>query len=147
MDTSEKLKRSWWVLFPFTILLPGFGFIYIGLNASNRNWIIEGITYQLPFFFYLASCVIYPANIMITYYLWLILLAALIAFIRSVMLALKLVEVYEKENRPVIVSSTYTSSGSSGGSAVSKKAKDFDWSSCCGCIILLFIVFAIISIL
>ena len=146
MDTFDKIKKSWWVLLPLTIAFPGFGFIYIGLKSSNRNWIIEGITYQLPFFFYFAASTIYPASIMITYYIWLILLAALIALIRSVMLALKLIEVYEMDERPKITISTNVAS-SPGSSAGNKKDKDFDWGNCCGCIILIFIIFAIISIL
>ena len=143
MDTFEKLKKSWWVLLPFTIALPGFGLIYIGLKASNKNWTIEGIAYQLPFFFYFAACSIYPASIMITYYIWLILLAALIALIRSVMVAIKLMEVYEREDRPKITSSN----SSSPTNASAKKDKDSNWPACCACLVFIFIVFAIISIL
>lgn len=146
METFEKIKKSWWVIFPFTLFLPGLGFIYIGMKSSNRNWIIEGITYQLPFFFYLLASAIYPSEIMIVYYIWLILLAAFIALVRSIMVAIKLFDVYEKEDRPRIAASTYTSQNS-GSSDESKNDNDFNWSNCCGCIILIFIIFAIISIL
>lgn len=146
MDTFEKLKKSWWVLFPFTLFLPGFGFIYIGLKSSNRNWIIEGITYQLPLFFYLVASAIYTSDVMWKYYAWIIFLAALIALIRSVMLAIKLMEVYEKDDRPRISASTYTAPNS-GTSTPSKTDRGFEWSKCCGCMILIFIIFAIISIL
>ena len=146
MDTFEKIKKSWWVIFPFTLFLPGLGFIYIGLKSSNRNWTIEGITYQLPFFFYLLASAIYSSEIMINYYGWIMLLAALIALIRSIMVAIKLMDVYEKDDRPKIAASNYTSP-SSGSPTAPKKDRDFGWSECCGCIILIFIIFAIISIL
>ena len=148
MDTFEKFIKSWWVLFPFTLFLPGFGFIYIGLKSSNRNWILEGVTYQLPFFFYFVACAIYPADAMIKYYIWLILLAAFIALIRSIMVAIKLIEQYEKEERPKISASTYTSSNpSSSADATVKKDKDSKLPACCACLVFIFVIFAIISIL
>ena len=62
MNTLEKIKRSWWVLFPFTVAFPGFGFIYIGMKSSNNNWILEGITYELPFFFYILASAAFPSK-------------------------------------------------------------------------------------
>ena len=133
MDTFEKIKRSWWVLFPFTLFLPGFGFIYIGLKSENRNWILEGITYELPFFFYLLTSAIYSFQAMLPYYIVLIILASLIALIRSIMVAIKLFDVI-------------TQVGSSGSGKTSVKDRDSNWPICCGCLIVIFIIFAFISI-
>lgn len=144
MDTFEKIKKSWWVLFPFTLIFPGFGFIYIGMKASNKNWIIEGITYEMPWLFYFIACSMFPAKVMVTYYIWLILLAAFIALVRSIMVAVKLIDVYEMNNVPKI--STSTSSGTS-TTASSKKDSDSNWPACCACIFLIFVIFAIISAL
>lgn len=143
MNTFEKFIKSWWVLFPFTLFLPGFGFIYIGLKAANRNWILEGVTYQLPFFLYLAASAIYPSEIMIKYYIWLIFLSALIALIRSILVAIKLIELYEKDERPQI---TVSSPSTSADGSV-KKDKDLKLPACCACVVFIFIIFAIISIL
>ena len=47
MNTTDKIKKSWWVLFPFTFIFPGVGFIYIGMKFDNKKWILEGITYEV----------------------------------------------------------------------------------------------------
>ena len=93
MDTFEKIKKSWWVLFPFTLIFSGFGFIYVGYKSSNKNWIFEGIAYEMPWLFYFISCALYSAEIMVGYYIWIILLAAAIALIRSIIVAVKLLDV------------------------------------------------------
>lgn len=142
MDTIEKIKKSWWVLFPFTLFLPGFGFIYIGLKSENRNWIVEGITYELPFIFFLLTSAIYTITAMASYYILLMILASLIALLRSIMVAIKLLEVYDKEDSPRI-----TQVSSSGSGETSIKDKDSNWPACCGCLILIFIIFVIITIL
>ena len=143
MNIFEKIKKSWWVLFPFTFLFPGFGFIYIGLKASNKNWIIEGITYQIPWLFYLIASAMFTSGVMLPYYIWLLILAVFIALIRSIMVALKLMEVYEKNDVPQMSATT------SGNSAASSNIKDNDsnWPACCACLVFIFIIFAIISIL
>lgn len=138
MDAFEKIKRSWWVIFPFTLFLPGLGFVYIGLKSDNKKWILEGITYELPTFFYILASAVYSFQVMAHYYFVLIVLAALIAFIRSIMVAFKLLDVYDKNDSPVIQVGT-------GGTI--NKDKDSDWPVCCGCLIVIFIIFAVISIL
>ena len=142
MDTIEKIKKSWWVRFPFTFLFPGVGFIYIGLKTDNRNWILEGITYELPWFFYFIASMKFSSEIMAVYYAWIILLVSLIALIRSIMVAIKLLDVYEREEPAPKVYNTTTSSSSH-----STSGDDSNWKSCCYCIVFIFIVFAIISIL
>ena len=141
MDTIEKIKKSWWVIFPFTFIFPGVGFIYIGLKADNRNWILEGITYELPWFFYFLASAKFPSEVMAPYYVWIMLLVSFIALVRSIMVAIKLLDVYEKEDPKPEVYSTPTSSSSSAS------GDNDGLKSCCACIIFIFIVFAIISIL
>ena len=85
---------------------------------------------------------IYSFGAMAPYYVVLMLLAVLVAFIRSVMLAIKLLDVYDNEASPKI-----TQTGSSGSVKTSIKDKDSNWPACCGCLVLIFIIFAIITIL
>ena len=147
MDTVDKIKKSWWVIFPFTFLFPGVGFIYIGLKASNRNWILEGITYELPWFFYIMASFKFSSQTMVQYYGWIILLACFIALIRSIMVAIKLLDVYDN-HQTVQISQVSTAPGSNGSSSHIEKVKDNSkLSACCACIIFIFIVFGIISIL
>ena len=50
-------------------------------------------------------------------------------------------EVYENEDSPVI-----TQVSSSGSGKTSVKDRDSNWPICCGCLIVIFIIFAFISI-
>ena len=42
-----KIMNLFWIIFSFIFLLNGVGIIYAGHKANNRNWLIEGIVYQL----------------------------------------------------------------------------------------------------
>ncbi len=42
-----KIMNLFWVVFSFIFLVNGVGIIYAGHKANNRNWLIEGIVYQL----------------------------------------------------------------------------------------------------
>ena len=143
MDTVEKIKKSWWVIFPFTYIFPGVGFIYIGLKASNRNWILEGITYELPWFFYLAFSPKYTSEILIPYFGLVILAACFVALVRSIMVAIKLLDVYEKD-QSVKISQVSATPSSSRADKVKDKSS---LGACCACLVFIFIVFAIMSIL
>ena len=149
MNTSEKIKKSWWVLFPFTFLFPGFGFIYIGFKSSNKNWIIEGIAYQMPWLFYFIAVAMFSPDEMAMYYVWLLVLTVAIALIRSIIVAVKLIEVYDKNDTPKVTATTYSTpnSGSSTAGTSNKKNNDSNWPACCACLFLIFVIFAIISIL
>lgn len=149
MDTIEKIKRSWWVLFPFTFLFPGVGFIYIGLKSTNKNWIIEGITYQMPWLFYFIASAMFSSEVMVKYYIWLIILAAGIALIRSIIVAIKLGGVYDRNNTPHVNATVYSTPNSGKSTVESSHIKDRDsnWPACCACLFFIFMVFAIISIL
>lgn len=140
MNTTDKIKKSWWVLFPFTFIFSGMGFIYIGMKFNNKKWILEGITYEVPWLFYLLSSAIYPSGVMALYYVWIMLLAAFIALIRSIMVAIKLIDVYEIGETPKVTSSSSTSS-------IGKAKEDSKIGACCVCIIFIFIIFAFVAIL
>jgi len=49
-ENSWKLINSWWLLLPFGffIYLNWIAFIYIGVSAKHRKWIIYGIIYLIP---------------------------------------------------------------------------------------------------
>ncbi len=49
-----KIINSWWLVFPFTIYLNWVAFLYIGVTARNRKWIIYGVLYAIPFIIYLV---------------------------------------------------------------------------------------------
>lgn len=131
------------------MIFPGFGFIYIGLKSSNRNWILEGVTYELPFFFYLLAAMVFPVDIIFRYYFLIIILAVLIALLRSIMVAIKLFDVYDLDETPIVTKVSASDNSSSRVSNTVSKVKDKDshLSECCCCVIVIFIVFALISIL
>lgn len=148
MNAFDKIKRSWWVIFPFTQIFSGVGFIYMGLKSSNRNWILEGVTYELPLFLFILASAIYPSRIMILYYVGIILLAAVIALIRSIMVAVRLFDVYEMEDsRRVNATVVSTPDGSRHSGVVNKVKEKSNFEECCCCVLLIFIIFAVISIL
>lgn len=147
MDTFDKIKKSWWIVFPFTVAFSGLGFIYIGMKSSNRNWILEGITYELPFFLYLIASTIYSSQVMVVYFVWIFLLAAFIALIRSIMVAIKLFDVYEMETPRVSATPVSDSNNSRASSAVNKVKEKSNFKECCCCVIVIFAIFALISIL
>lgn len=143
MNTIEKIKRSWWVILSFIIFLNGFGFIYIGAKHNNRNWILEGVIYELPWFLYFVVYGLYGAPIGFNVTGTFILIAIILLFIsiiRSVWVAVKLADVYENEEKYTIQSTVLTKQA---------PKKDNDSNStigCCLCLILIFIVFMIIAL-
>ena len=71
---------------------------------------------------------------------WILLLAAFIALVRSIMVAIKLVDIYEMGETPKVASSSSTSS-------IAKAKEDSKIGACCVCIIFIFIIFAFVAIL
>ncbi|WP_295112361.1 hypothetical protein [uncultured Methanobrevibacter sp.] len=140
MNAIDKIKKSWWVIFPFTFLFPGMGLLYIGLKFNNRNWIVEGITYEVPWFFFFLSSAIYHSQVISSYYVWILILTAFIALVRSIMVAIKLAEVYD-------IGENSTATHVSSGSPISKAKDDSKLGGCCICVIFIFIVFAFVAIL
>ena len=46
------LINSWWLILPFTIYLNWLAFLYVGVTAKHRKWILYGVLYSIPFIFY-----------------------------------------------------------------------------------------------
>lgn len=48
--SSRELVNSWWLILPFTfpIYLNWTAFIYIGITARYRKWILYGVVYAIP---------------------------------------------------------------------------------------------------
>ena len=146
MSALNKIKKSWWVIFSFIIFLNGFGFIYIALRHNNRNWLFEGIMYELPWFFYLIVYALFgmqayltnPASKILTFAFILM----VIGIIRSFWVAIKLFDVYAYDEKPEVkqVNPDYQSK-------TQNKGKLSEVSGCCLCVFFICIMFAIISVL
>ena len=100
MNFIVKIVKSWWVILSFIMFLNGIGFIYIGTKHSNHNWIIEGIIYEIPWFFFAIFLAIYgiPTIFSPNPSTAIILFAVLLMFvsiIRSFWLAIKLANLYD----------------------------------------------------
>lgn len=144
MNTIEKIKRSWWVILSFIFFLNGFGFIYIGSKHNNRNWILEGVMYELPWFLYFIvySSFGAPVGFNVTaMFIFLAVMLMFISIIRSVWVAVKLADVYENEEKYTIQTTVLTKQNQ-------KKADDDSKSTigCCLCLIVIFILFMIIAL-
>lgn len=142
MSPLEKIKRSWWVILSLIMFLNGFGFIYIGTKHNNKNWILEGIIYELPWFLYFIVYAIYGLplefNITATFVL-LALVMLFISIIRSIWVAVKLADVYDNEEKYTIQSTVLTNE-----SKPNKKDESKNNLGCCLCIIVIFILFMIV---
>jgi predicted membrane metal-binding protein len=147
MNTIDKIKNSWWVLLSFIMFLNGFGFVYIGLKHNNRNWLFEGVMYEIPWFFYFVYYGIYglPKNIGVNPTNLIIIFALMLMFvgiIRSIWVAIKLNDVYANYEKyainPVELNNVNNASDNAN---VSGKM------GCCMCLIVIFLMFAIIAIL
>ena len=141
MNTLEKIRKSWWVILSFIFFLNGFGFIYIGSKHSNRNWIIEGVLYEIPWFLYFVIYPIYgtPIGLNVTgTFIFIAVVLQFISIIRSVWVAVKLADVYDNEEKYTIQSTVLTKPN--------EKKEDDSKSKigCCFCILVIFIIFMII---
>ncbi len=140
MNLLEKIKNSWWVILSVIIGLNGIGFIYIGSKHNNKNWILEGITYEFPWFFYLIVYAIYghsnPSTLIITFAAILL----LISLIRSIWVAIKLADVYDNNEK-------YTIKQTNLNNSTNLSKDDTPKLSCCLGLICIFIIIAVIIIL
>ena len=144
MNTIGKIKKSWWVLLSFLLFLNGFGFIYIGLKHNNKNWLFEGIIYEIPWFFYFIVYAIFglpkgvfnPTSkvILLAFFLM------LVSIVRSFWVAIKLADTYVDGEKPIPQTRNPTNAGGNDGNISNK-------SGCCLCILVIFIIFALVSIL
>ena len=46
----STLEKTFLILLSFIPIINGLTFVYMGSKESNRNWIIEGLVYELPWF-------------------------------------------------------------------------------------------------
>jgi len=147
MNVIEKIKRSWWVILSFIMFINGFGFVYIGLKQNNKHWVMEGITYEIPWLIYFVYYIMFnvhavgfqnPTGFILTFAGMLL----LVSIVRSFWVAIKLADVYDNEEkytvRPTVMNKQ----------KVAKKNDGFSsWCSCCLCIFIIIVVFAIFGIL
>ena len=137
MTTAEKILKSWWAIFSAILFLNGLGFIYIGIRNNNRNWIIEGIIYEIPWVF----GVYFVDTPMSLIYSWICIVDVLVAIVRSVWVAIKLGDVYENEEKYRVQTTIVNNSN------VASQNDSFPiGTACCTGIILIFIAYAILSL-
>ncbi|MBQ6100167.1 MAG: hypothetical protein IJL02_09965 [Methanobrevibacter sp.] len=144
MNTLEKIKNSWWVILSFIMFLNGFGFIYIGTKHYNKNWILEGIIYELPWFIYFVIYANYGAPIGFNITATLVFIALILLFIsiiRSIWVAVKLADVYDN-NEKYTISSTVLKNHNAPKENTDSKSK----FGCCICLVIIFIIFMIIAL-
>lgn len=139
MNLAEKIKNSWWVILSFIIFLNGLGFMYIGFKHNNRNWIIEGITYEFPWFFYFIIFAIYGISVPSTLIITFSVILMLISVIRSVWVAVKLADVYDNNEKYTIKQTNLNHSSNS-----QNKGGNSHNFACCLCMICIFIIFLVI---
>lgn len=143
MNTIDKIKKSWWVLLSFIPFLNGFGFGYIGLRHNNKNWILEGAMYEVPWIFYfIIYSIIGPpiglASNPTSKILLLAFILYLVSIFRSLLVAVRLFDIYVDEEKPRVQATV-----------VKQQSNDkiSDTGGCCLCIFVIFIIFAVIAIL
>ena len=144
MNIFEKIRRSWWVILSFIIFINGTGFLYIGSKHNNRNWIIEGIAYEIPWLLYFVYFGIFgqptlnfliPSSII----LLLAIMLLFVSVVRSVWVAVKLADVYDNMEKYTVQSTVLDTR--------KKKEENENFKAtlgCCLCIIVIFIMFVIV---
>lgn len=139
MNAFEKIKRSWWVIFSVLIVLNGLGFIYIGFLHKNKNWVIEGIIYEIPWLF---GIILSDFDPILDVYVAISMVLLLVSIVRSVWVAIKLADVYDNEDKYAIQSTQLNNSN------VNKENNDFPTTiACCSCVILIFISYALLALI
>ena len=147
MNTFEKIRRSWWVILSFIFFLNGFGFVYIGFKHNNMNWVLEGITYEVPWVMYFIVFSAFNAKYVsmsdpIALIISFAFILMLVSIIRSVWVAIKLADVYEYNEKYTIKQTNLNHSPTA--------QKNEDHSSkftCCICLFCVFLFFVIIGLL
>ena len=138
MNSVGKLKKSWWAFVSFILALNGLGFVYIGSKYNNKGWIYEGIIYEVPWI--LALIFSYDLKLC-TGLVIIALMVMIVSIIRSIWVAVKLLDIYENQEkysvRPTVVTNP-------------EKPKDDDnfktSAGCCLCLIAVFLLFIIIAL-
>ena len=147
MNVMEKIRRSWWVLISFFMFLNGFGFVYIGFKHNNRNWVLEGIAYEIPWIMYFIVYAAFnvqevsmsnPTALLV--YMSFILM--FVSIVRSIWVAVKLADVYEY-NEKYTIRQTHFNPQSNGENNQDSSLK----FACCICALCVFFIFVIMGIL
>lgn len=146
MNLIDKIIKLWWVILSFIMFINGFGFIYAGLKHDNRNWVIEGIIYEIPWVFMLIYTGIYnihPFNIGPTDYIFLFgSLLLIVSIIRSFWIAIKLWDVYDNNDK-------YAQNPTelANPNKVKENNKLSSTPVCCLCIAIIFFIFALMAVI
>ena len=139
MNVFDKLKRSWWVILSFLGYINGLGFLYIGFKNNNRDWVLEGIIYEIPWLF---TLIFFKNEALSQTFVVISLIVLFISVVRSIWVAIKLADIYGNEEkykvRPTNVAGQNNDEGFDG-----KVTKGM----CCVCLAVIFLVFGLIAIL
>lgn len=139
MNALEKIKRSWWVIFSAIILFNGLGFVYIGAIHNNRNWILEGVAYEIPWVF---GIVFSDFDSIVTVYVAICMILMLVSIVRSVWVAIKLGDVYDNEDKYAVQIAVPNNS------SIAKENTDFPITlACISCLVLVFIAYALLALM
>ncbi len=137
MNALEKIKRSWWVIFSVIIVFNGLGFIYIGAIHDNRNWILEGVIYEIPWVFGIILSDFEP---ILDVYVAIAMILMLVSIVRSVWVAIKLADVYDNEEKYAIQSTALNNPN------VNQDSSEFPTTvACVSCLVLIFVAYAILA--
>lgn len=136
MSIIEKIKRSWWIILSFILMVNGFGFVYIGFKNNNKHWVFEGVMYELPWLFSIFFSLNQP---LFNKFFILASIMMLVSIVRSIWVAIKLADVYDNEDkytvRPTVVNNH---------NKPRERKGSLTGFGCCLCLIAIFVVFAII---
>ena len=137
MNALEKIKRSWWVIFSVLIIFNGFGFIYIGAIHDNKNWILEGVIYEIPWVF---GIIFGNFDSILDVYVAIAMILMLVSIVRSVWVAIKLGDVYDNEDKYAIQTTVLNNPNAA------QDNSDFPTTlACASCLVLIFVAYAILA--
>lgn len=136
MNALEKIKRSWWVIFSVIILFNGFGFLYIGAIHDNKNWLLEGVVYEIPWVF---GIILADFDAILSVYVAIAMILMLVSIVRSVWVAVKLADVYDNEEKYAIQAAALNTSN------ISDKSEFPTTVACVSCLVLVFIAYSILA--
>ncbi len=154
MNTIEKIIKSWWVVLSVIPFINGFGILHIGFKHNNTNWILEGVTYEIPWIVFFLYCGIFrgvtpPATIMFAFAFVLMLVSA----IRSIWIAGKLVGLYDNTDKYMFKQTKLNNSTTNKDDSSTNKSDKNKTNSntnviagCCLCLFGIFVLFAFMSI-
>ena len=137
MNALEKIKRSWWVIFSVIIIFNGLGFVYIGSIHNNRNWVLEGVIYEIPWVF---GIIFSDFDALIDVYVAIAMILMLVSIVRSVWVAIKLADVYDNQEKYAIQTTALN------GSIGAQPDTEFPTTiACVSCLVLICIAYAILA--